>query len=179
MRILTIAAVDPGTSFCGVCLLKFDTETSEIVSINAKTIECDKVFLWNCYDKPFTSDEKRSKRLKGLSFELKNFFRFEHPDLFIVESGFMKRKTASAFGPLVEAMITIENVASDLVKKERFYKITPPRVRQIIGAGVEGKETVLSAVMALIGNSLIDLRRLDDNSIDAIAISLAYICMNY
>lgn len=177
--ILTVAAVDPGTTTCGVCVLKFDTATKEIVEINAKTIRCDKVFRWNSYEKPVTPDEKRKERLKGLTLELRGFFRLQEVDLFIVESGFIRKKTASAFGPLVEAMITIERVASEMVVKERFYKITPPRVRQIIGAGAEGKGTVLSAVMALIGNELIDLRLLDDNAIDAIAIALSYICMNH
>lgn len=179
MRVLTVAGVDPGTFRCGATIIRMNLDTRTIIEIRSETIECDRVFRWNYYDHDLgTADTRRRKRLQGLRLDLLRFFRHERIDVMLVESAYARRKTISALGPLLEAMCYIQDVADEL-RVGRFIKIAPPEVRAIIGAGPKGKDEILRAVIRIIGTEGIDLRLLDDNAVDSIAIALSFICKHH
>lgn len=179
MRHYSVGGIDPGTNLCGLSIVTIDLDKYELLYVRAETIECNKVFLWDDYRKTFDSDSRRKTRLSGLKREIRRFYAKELVDVFCAESSYGQAKTISALGPLVEAMTIIRDVVSSEHPITTFKKMSPSEVRSIIGAGKKGKDTVLRAVLGLLGDSLIDLRSLDDNAIDAIAIAIAYILKKF
>lgn len=176
---ITIAGIDPGTSKCGVCLMRVIPETREILELRSETIRCERVFLWNNYADPVSAEDRRHLRLCGLREDLIRFYRHEMIDTWVIESSFARSLTISAIGPLVEAMVVIKEAAREIDLGARIVKMAPTEVRALIGADYKGKETVFRAVMRLLPRSIEGLQQLDDNAIDSIALALAYVCKKY
>lgn len=167
-----LASIDPGTDTVGVGIFNICAVTFELLSIDAIGLEASR--FSKDYYSPF---EARDLRLDWLESVLTDIFFAYNPLVICAESNFLKMKTVSAYGPLVESVARIRRAVSAFNATRTLYMVTPQEGKFSVGAERKSKaESLLPFVEATLGKYYkgdIPLSQLDEHALDSIVIGYA------
>lgn len=172
-----LVGVDPGTTKLGVCAIEFDVETFDVVSINAFTLNAQKL----------PSDEwmgaiygERLQRVRALRDYLTHYFVKLEPFAVGCESPFYNRNRPNAFAALVEVICAVRDAYIEYSCRSPLYLIDPPTVKKAIGAsGNADKDSVKIKILnhpILSKKSKTPITELDEHSLDAMAVAWGLLC---
>lgn len=172
-----LVSIDPGTKFCGVCMVEYDDEFN-ITYLSPRTIDTDKIHSPYADTRGSLHGERYGRLLK-LSIAFERILRYFNPEAIACEAPFYHRLHPGAFAPLVETVFTLRNVSMDYDIDVPFLLYAPMMVKRI-GAGNNSakKDEVRAAlsknpqVMSAIDTSL---ESLSEHAIDAIAVAITHI----
>lgn len=175
--ICSIIGIDPGSDTLGVANLRFNVETLEIVSTEAKTLHGAKAARGN-WTTWIHGD--RWGRIESHHDVLVATFRECQPLEIACEAPFINRRQPQAGLALTETVALIRHAVVQYDVWKRLHMIDPPTVKMAVGVngkkgGPEGKALMQAAVLNMaptlkyIGQ--VPLDQLDEHSIDAIAVA--------
>jgi Holliday junction resolvasome RuvABC endonuclease subunit len=170
--IISIIGIDPGSNCLGTSILWVDLSIMKIIASSAKTYHGDRLSkeLWTA---ELFGD--RIGRISSLEDELLRLFVNVSPYMIASESPFMSMRRPQAYGALTEVICAIRSAVMRYDMWKPLYLIDPPSVKKAVGAsGNADKEKVKEALMKLPDlqyNGDIPIARLDEHSVDALAVA--------
>ncbi len=171
-----IMAIDPGSNFLGVSIFGLNYDLS-INSVYSRTLDVSGL-PESINSNPDIQSERTSKLLK-IENEISRILMYENPLAVICEAPFYNRLRPGAFEPLVQVISVINNSIIRYDSNIPFISIEPSVVKKAVGAGyICGKEEMKEAVFKIqeiIAVLTVDYNRLDEHSIDSIAVGYAFI----
>ncbi len=168
----TFIGIDPGSTSVGICIMKIDLLSESILATNAFTLHLDKLggseWLGENYGDRF-------KRIACLRQCLHQIFCEQTPLCISIESPFFNRFRPQAYGVLMEVMSAIRETVYFYDMWMTPYLIDPSSVKNAVGAhGAAKKEVIQAMILSLTDlNPIVNLRELDEHSLDAIAVNYA------
>lgn len=176
-KIFRIMGIDPGLNNLGIALFDIEYQTRKILRLEAFTLVNDKLKDDSGLD--LESHAERTVKLMKLRFALLNIMQMNNPFAVACESPFFNRLRPTAYAALVEVTRLIHTTVIDYNSNTIFRTVEPLLVKKHIGAGMEtGKLDVKRAVsirpelMSVLVNNL---DRLDEHSVDAIAVGYTFL----
>jgi Holliday junction resolvasome RuvABC endonuclease subunit len=152
--------------------MSVDLIQESILSTYAYTIHLDRV-----PGSEWTSESlgDRFKRIASLKECLFGILQQTTPLCVSVESPFFNRFRPQAYGVLMEVMSSIRETVFCYDAWMVPYLIDPSSVKNAVGAhGAAKKEVIQAMILSLPDlNPVVDLRSIDEHSIDAIAVNYA------
>lgn len=173
---MTLLAIDPGLNNTGVAVFKLNLDPFEIVSINALTLQAQRLI-----DTSGLDDEdyaERAHKRYSMAHALKSIIVRENPSAIACESPFFDRRKPSSFAVLTEVLITYYDTAVKVNPAVRFSYVEPLLVKKILGvAGQKGKEPVRESMekQDFLSKLTQRLDDLDEHAVDAIGVGITYI----
>ena len=173
---LTLLAIDPGLNNTGVAVLKLKLDPFEIISIDALTLQAQRLI-----DTSGLDDEDYVERIHkrySMTRALRKIILRENPSVVACESPFFDRRKPSSFAVLTEVLISYFDAAVEVNPAVRFSYVEPLLVKKILGvAGQKGKEVVREAMekQDFVSKVIQRLDDLDEHAIDAICVGITYI----
>lgn len=134
---LSFMGVDPGTNQLGIGKLDVDPYTGLIVQSSAVTAIAEKQVDYDT-DELLDSDRRRFKRLQYHERNLHYLFCLHQPVQIAVETNYISRATPSAYGPLVESVLTIRNAAYRYNEYVPILLIDPLSAKKSVNAVTRG-----------------------------------------
>lgn len=172
-EILRIVSFDPGSNTLGAAVLAYDLEDESLSLVEVQTLDGHRNARIDLDYARLHGD--RIGRLKSHYRVLKRFFHRTQPHIVVSEGPFMA-KHAAAYAALVETVTYIRFALEEYREDIPLELIDPPTVKMGVGAaGNADKDAVKKCVLGieyLRNPNSIDLNRLDEHSIDAIAVGL-------
>lgn len=171
--VVCIVGIDPGTSLPGLCLLYYDVISKKIVRINSRVLKLEK-YSRNSPLKGYQTD--RFLRLKYLDDILRETFYREKPVMIASEHPYINQKTPGAVIPLAECLSITENAVYDYNPYMALERIDPSSIKNAVGVkGNSGEKHAMTEAIKkipeLVDNLIQDIDTLDNNAVDAIAVS--------
>lgn len=174
---LCLMAIDPGLNNTGIAIFQLDLKPVKIVSIEAWTIQADKLI-----DDCGLDDEDFIERLHkrhNLGHALRGILKNYQPSWVVSESPFFDRFRPGSFAILTEVMTTILDTIVATDPGIRFSVVEPLVVKKVLGvAGQKGKEVVRDAMAkqtTLLSVLKTPLETLSEHAIDAIGVGYAFL----
>lgn len=164
-----LIGIDPGSNM-GISILELDSNYSPL-ALTAFTIKAN--INLNTIPDLETLHTARYFRLKNQRLRLLNLFLINDPIAVACETPYFNSRMPTAFSSLVETLSTIKQSLIDYNEFMELYGIDPSTIKKNVGAnGIAKKESIKEAVSKLDIVKLLDkdIERLDEHSIDAIAI---------
>jgi len=167
---VNLVGIDPGSMCAGVCVMSIDVETESILSTNAYTLHLDRLGGNEWISENIGDRFKRIAKMKEI---LLNIFHQTKPLCIAIESPFFNRFRPQAYGVLMEVMSGIREAVSTYDLWMPPYLIDPSSVKNAVGAGGAARKEVVQAMILNLTdlNPIVDLRTLDEHSLDAIAVT--------
>lgn len=172
-----LVSIDPGTVYCGVAVYEIDSYLRQIKTIEAFTINTEKLPNRTGLDEEYFGE--RLIKLIKLKMALTDFIYRIQPWAVACESPFYNRFRPMAYGALLETLSYIHTAVLDVDTRIFFKTIEPLLVKKSVGAGImKGKIDVRYCVennqeiMSVLNS---DIDALDEHGIDAIAVGYAFI----
>lgn len=167
-----ILAIDPGTNTLGTAILDMDLVTKRVSLEFAQTFKGDKMARRLEHVSSVYGD--REAKLQAHTDNLFRLMVDYGPTAIISESPYM-RKLPQAYAALVECLGAIRRAIQHYDPTICLELVDPPTVKKAVGAPGKGGDKSLvkqgvKAQVALENPHGIDLDRLDEHSIDAIAV---------
>ncbi len=170
--IVNVVGIDPGTETLGVGIVSFDINTFEIVRCEAMTFRGSRMPGSEWLGLMFND---RAKRIQAHQINLLQLLLTVNPICVACESPFINMRQPTAYGALTEVVVGIAQAVRDFDVWRPLYMVSPPQVKQAVGApGNADKETVkakLLAILALVSVCTTDPSMMDEHSIDALAVA--------
>lgn len=179
-KTVNIVGLDPGSDTLGVGILEFDLETLQIVSTHALTLNGSRngrgSFVTEIHG-------DRYGRIASHQEGLTRIFERVNPIAIVSESPFMSRRRPMAYGALTEVVCAERAAVLAFDKWKPLVMIDPPTVKRAVGVsgktgGPEGKKLMLQALLVLAPTlhyeGDVPLNRLDEHSIDALAVAYCH-----
>lgn len=176
----SIVGIDPGSDTLGVGILYVDLRTWQIVSSEAFTLNGTRngrgSFVTEVHG-------DRHGRIDSHREELTRVFRLVNPFSLACEAPFISRRRPQAFGALTEVVCAVRAAAMAYDAWRPLEMIDPPTVKRAVGVsgktgGPEGKKLMLQAVLAMqqvfCYNGPVEMQKLDEHSIDALAVAYCH-----
>ena len=170
--IYRIFAIDPGTDTLGTAVLDVDLLRGTISLIHAETFQGSRM----CRGLVGTIEThgERAAKLEAHRQQLFSMIHYFAPASVICESPYMGR-FPQAYRALVECLLAIRDAVSGYDIAMSLDTVDPPTAKKAVGAPGKGggKGAVRDAVLklkSLQNRSGLDLKALDEHSIDAIAV---------
>lgn len=167
-----IVGIDPGSHTLGIALIEVDINTLQIVRSTAKTYAGAKMGK-GTYHTELHGD--RAGRIFAHRQNVHRFCEIEQPYIIASEAPFSSRLHPQVFGVLTEVVDAIRAGVSDYDQTKNVLLIDPPTVKNAVGApGNASKDIMRAKVLALAElkyEGRIDLSKLDEHSIDALAVA--------
>lgn len=174
---LRVMSVDPGTNALGLSAHEFNLTHGTMTVLDAYTVNVPRVTNLYCSDTLFYHDERVAK-LKAIEMSISNYARAWEIENAVSEAPYMG-KFPAAYSALVSCINAIRSGCSFYDATIYLQVIDPATVKKQLGVpGNSGdKSLVIKAIEKsdIIDTSLIDLSKLDEHSIDAIAVGHAYL----
>lgn len=177
--IFNIVGIDPGTDTLGYAKIAVSVPDLNIVNTEAFTLSGSKLMNDETWIESLHG--ARLMRLRALESKLIRLLRSDLPLVVAAEAPFYSRRQPTAYGPLIETISMLRNA---VMRFDRWTPLTfnePRVIKQAVGVvgkipKGKAKEVVRDRVLVLkelkyCGN--IPIHRLDEHSIDAIAIAYA------
>ena len=176
--VATIVGIDPGSETLGLCRISFNVNTLQIVSTQAQTYIGTKIQTgmsrWI-----LEYQTERFARIHAHKLNLGRILIQSRPLTVACESPFYSSRRPGAFSALTEVISALRYACFEYDPRLPFTLIDPPSAKIAVGAkGNAKKEQVQEAVLQLpdlnfIGD--VSLNKLDEHSIDSIAIAYSKI----
>lgn len=168
---LRVCGIDPGTDTLGICYLDIDLDTFAITLYDVKTITAH--LRRRDYDHLREEVGNRFINVKVLQDYVYRSLVSNRPHVLMAEAPYSGR-FATAFSALVEVNLRLRDALWAYDPSMTYYSIDPKSVKKFIGAAVH-KATKDNMKLSLMKVSDInwngfDLIKLDEHSIDAIAV---------
>lgn len=174
-NIANIVGIDPGTETLGFSILSFDICSGEIVKTDAVTFVGSKLPYQN--DWLIETHGARTSRIMAHCQNISNLLHYYQPLLIASEAPYYSRLHPNAYGALLEIILAVKQLVFQYDPFKQVEMIDPSSVKNAVGVGGRcKKEPVAEAVRGLNGILKIPadrLWRLDEHSIDAIAVAYA------
>lgn len=172
--ILRLIGIDPGSNKLGVATLDVDLTNFHIYVQDAQTFNAEKMLRVLPHDN-FLIHGDRQARLIMLSDALLGFFRYWNPHLICSESPFMGLGV-TAFETLVECVAMIRQTTFQFNEEIPLQMVSPTAAKRTVDVKAKGsdKEDVRAGVARIPNlsfNNGLTLDRLDEHSVDAIAVA--------
>lgn len=177
-KMVRIAAVDPGTSHLGIAVLDWEYGTEQAEVAWAGTFNVADDTHPNSYAETVGCRDLRLVRLSEL---FKEFLRIARPTFAATETPFMLRRKLSAYESGVELQLMLRRALWDVFPEKLLHGFNPIIVKSYVGVEAKGtdKEDVRRAVMRLYrDHTHVDLSKLDEHSIDAVAVGNIFVRIN-
>lgn len=170
-----IVGIDPGTNTLGVAAVDVDLVTKEIVLLDARTFDANSLLY--AYGNTVQWHGERVARLLAHEDTLYGYFRYLGPHSIISESPYMGR-FPQAFAALTECLTAIRRAVMRYDTFKPLLLVDPPTAKLAVGVKGKGstKDDVKNGVLSLrdlLNPDNIDIRNLDEHSIDAIAVAIS------
>jgi Holliday junction resolvasome RuvABC endonuclease subunit len=169
--------IDPGLNNTGVAIYTVDSETSNITTIDAFTIECDNSHIETGMDPEAFSE--RFIKLHKLTIAIQRVMMTYNPSVVVCESPFFNRFRPTAYSALVQVIHVLQEAIYYFNPNIGFSTLEPLLIKKHVGAGMmKGKldvKKVVSENSFIMSRLVRDIDTLDEHAIDAIAIGYAYI----
>jgi Holliday junction resolvasome RuvABC endonuclease subunit len=178
--IATLCGIDPGTNTLGVAFIAFDVVTLQIVHSQAFTLKGEKLGR-NSWITEAHGD--KLGRITALKEELVKLFHYVQPMEFASEAPFYNRLHPGAYGPLVEVISAVTQAVMQYDVWKILHMIDPSTVKKAVGIvgkipKGEAKTYMRRHVVPLAGTlryaGHIPIERLDEHSIDALAVAYCH-----
>ena len=168
----TLIGIDPGSTCVGICTMQVDLLTEQIISTYAYTLHLDKLGGSDWMSDNYGDRFKRIAKLKECLYLI---FQENSPLCISIESPFFNRFRPQAYGVLMEVMSSIREAVYVYDMWMIPYLIDPSSVKNAVGAhGAAKKEVIQAMILNLTDlNPRVDLKSLDEHSLDAIAVNYA------
>jgi Holliday junction resolvasome RuvABC endonuclease subunit len=170
-----ILGIDPGTETLGAASIEYNVLTGEIHGAEAKTFKGSKLISSDWVEEYHGS---RFARIQAHSSNLARILGIIEPSDVAVESPFFSHLRPQAYGALTEIVYAIKLTVFSYDPTLPFVLIDPPSVKNSVGAkGNADKDAVREKVLAILSarySGRISIDRLDEHSIDSLAV--AYAC---
>jgi Holliday junction resolvasome RuvABC endonuclease subunit len=170
----SILGIDPGTETLGMASIEFNIQTLEIHGCEAKTFRGSKLIQSDWLE------DLHGSRFARIHAHCENFariLRLTGPAYIASESPFFSRAHPQAYGALTEIVFAMRMTLFQYDAAMEVAYIDPPSVKNAVGAkGNADKDAVKRALLALPGLNYagrIPLEKLDEHSIDALAVAYA------
>lgn len=167
-----LASIDPGTDTVGVGIITVCATTFDIVGIDAIGLQASR--FSKDYYTPF---EERHLRLAWLESVLTDIFYAYNPLVICAESNFMRLKSVSSYGPLVESVSCVRRAVHAFNPTRNLYMVSPMEGKSSVGANAKSKgKTLLPFIKKKLGKYYkgeIPLEQLDEHALDSIVIGYA------
>lgn len=171
-KIASIVGIDPGSNTLGTSIIRYDIETMEIVSTEAKTYVGTRLSK-NTWATELHGD--RAGRIAGHENNLLRIFNLEQPVYVASESPFFSRLHPQAGGALTEVVCAVKAALHRYDKNQSLQLIDPPTVKKAVGAMGNGDKNAVKKCVLQIPelryNGKVPMESLDEHSIDAIAVA--------
>lgn len=172
-----IIGLDPGTHYTGVSVYEIDTIARRIRSIEAFTINTERLPNRTGLDEEYFGE--RLIKLIKLRMALTDFVYRIQPQAVACESPFYNRFRPMAYGALLETLSYIHTAVLDVDTRIFFKTIEPLLVKKSVGAGImkgkidvkyciENNQEIMSVMQS-------DIDLLDEHAVDSIAVGYAFI----
>lgn len=166
--------LDPGLDHLGVAIFFYEYDI--VKSISAFTIHTKSYYL--PLDIDVTEHGHRRERMLALADAIRKLIKLYNPATICTETPFFNRLSPFSFASLSELLGYIRATAFNIDPHIAFKGLAPQAIKQELGAsGIKGKDIIkekLCALPDLMDKLTVDMDKLDDNGIDAIAIGYAY-----
>lgn len=176
---ITILAIDPGSTFAGIAILKYHPDEKRIISATTELLNMPKM----C--KELIGVDPRDYallRLDAFGKALSKILEDHQPDEVVAESAFFSMPSAGSFSVLVQVMDRIQIAVNQYRPYTTVYKIPPSNVKNAVGAkGDAKKDPIKNALLKL--NDLnytgeVPMQLLSEHEIDALAVGYTKIMIN-
>lgn len=167
-----ILAIDPGLNTCGVATMIVDFSTGEVKKVEAFTID-------NSNYPPQNMEgvvDRIAYRKSRLEEILTDHVSFNHDlNIGVYESPFFNRLAPSAYGSLSEAISTIRMVLFRFNSHIPLIGMKPTYIKKMVGVkNFRDKDSTKEAVLKQLPDFKDIIEKLDEHSVDAVSIALAY-----
>ena len=185
--ILNVFSLDPGTTNLGLACNTYDLRTKAILNVWAHTLNSDKLPHMSEFD--VENHTERAERIYRLAVCTLKYMELFRPHVLACEAPFFNKLRPGAYAALLECITTLRLVINKAYPEIPFVLIEPSLVKKCIGANLiakkdnvkdQVKEAVLSninltSVMNLDNRLYSSPDKLDEHSIDAIAVGYSYL----
>lgn len=172
-RTAEVVGIDPGSESLGLAIISFDIETFKIVSTQAKTFTASKMFNEDSWGAELHGN--RVWRIKHLQQTLTDIFNYVDPVFIVCESPFYNPRRPNAYGVLVEVLTAVRNSVMEHDSWKSLYLIDPPTIKKAVGAAGNADKFKMQEMVCAMDNLNpipgLDISKLDEHSIDAIAVA--------
>lgn len=175
-----LIGIDPGSDTLGVGILTFNVQTLEIVSTQATTLNGARAGRGSFVTQVHGD---RMGRIESHRQALLRIFRTVQPLSVASESPFISRRHPQAGLALTEVVCAIRAALLNYDSSKPLELIDPPTVKRAVGVsgktgGPEGKKLMQTAVLrmaqALHYDGDVPMDKLDEHSIDALAVAYCH-----
>lgn len=129
----TIMGVDPGTTNLGVAVLHVEFGTNRVVGASWKALNANKPTGGRLFDSwGVELYGERATRLRELAWMFGGELVRERPTMIACETSFFNQANASAYGPLMETIKTVENSVHAWNACRPLYRIETSVAKQSI-----------------------------------------------
>lgn len=167
----TILSLDPGTGYTGYGLITANIDSLEMVSASAWTVNAHKLIDRDGWD--VSLYDERFARIKQHSYKFEEYLKKYQPLIVVSESPFYNPRRPSAFGALLEVILTIRETLYRWDRWMFLYQIDPATAKKSVGVpGNSGdKSLVKKKLLELPEFKSIGLEDFDEHSADALLIA--------
>lgn len=177
MDSVKVIGIDPGTETLGVSIITINPLTFKFENIEGFTITAAKT---KHFDKNLAAyQDHRTARITALEHVLNEMFELHQPVVVAVETPFYNFRRPTAFGPLVETLLTIRKCVLNINRLVPLHTVDPPNVKKAIGAkGSADKDAMAIALGKFINEYKFDsimstkLEEMDEHMVDAFCVSM-------
>ena len=173
----TVMSFDPGTNHLGIAVFNVIPETGVLILKHAWTTDIAKL-AEDRYPGLAAYHGIRMAKLQAIEDVIAKAVESWMPTTLISESPYMGR-FPQAFGALVECLYVIRSMILRWDYGVVLHTIDPASVKQAVGvSGRSGDKSLMAAAIqkhpTRLDLSSVDLTRLDEHAIDAIAVGYAH-----
>ena len=172
-----LIGIDPGLNTTGVAILKVDSRTMRILSVEAFTLASAKLVDRTGMDPEYFTE--RTIKLYRLKAAIQWVLGQYGPIAVGCESPFYNRLMPMAYGALLEVLNVIYSSIIEYNPNIYFQTVAPLLVKKHVGSGGQkGKldmKNCLRNLPEIMNVMAVDLESLDEHSIDAISVGYALV----
>lgn len=176
-----VLGIDNGTNTVGIVILEHDIRTGVSLVVRAETFKADRTSSLRYPDMNFYGDTLRS-RLRVIQEYITTVLEEEDPDSVAIETPFARGAFVQSYQKLSLALDMIQQAVYDYRPALEFVGISPYTAKAAVipkgGNFKTEKEYVRDCILAdpnIVAAPGINLRDLDEHSIDAISVARALV----
>lgn len=174
---LRLIGVDPGTEFCGICVIDHDTEGT-IDSLLPLTLNSNKIYLPEANNREIHHGE-RFVRIMKITTAFKELLLYHNPNAVACEAPFFHQLHPTAFAPLVETVFALRNTVMDFNPQIPFFLYPPRLVKKVFAkdsfANKEQMRAALSNNQELMNKLPCSITSISEHAVDAIGVGYTHV----
>lgn len=175
--IINMISIDPGSNTCGVAIYELDTGNKKINSIQAFTIEVERLNDNSGLHLDISTD--RFIKILKLCSCIKTIIENSNACIVVSEAPFFNRFMPMAYGSLLEIVSSINRTVHETGNQIVFTSYAPQQVKMSLNAaGMKGKDIIkekLKDIPEVYSKIIGEYNLLDEHSIDAIAVGYTFL----